>query len=191
MRLLLFVATVALLVLNWNRITNASSPPYRACLQGNASFLYAAIEADLVVVGSIHDYEIFDGAKQNKDVLKVLGLEESQSNGTISGSRRNVAIFKVAVEEFLHGEADPVVEVVWNTRFYHEPESITPPGQYLFALDKPKALIVTAPITSRVLPASDPDIYYLKSTGCLIPSMFAVGNWRTKMVRELFEGLND
>jgi len=191
MRLLVLVVTIALLVFGWSTTAHASSPPYRACVHGKASFLYAAIEADLVVVGSVQDYEVIDSVRQNSDVRRVLGLSESHAKDPLGCSPCNMAFFKIAIEEVLRGEAGAVVDVIWNTRFYHEPANTTPPGQYLFALDKSKALVVTAPITSRVLPDSDPDIYYLKTTGCLTPSMFAVGNWRAKMVRELFEGLND
>ena len=79
----------------------------------------------------------------------------------MNAGQLNMAFFKVAVEEVVFGEAEPIVDVIWNTKLYYEPSKHLPQGRYLFVLEKPRSLIVSAPITSLEVPTSNLNIYQI------------------------------
>ena len=76
--------------------------PPTPCLAAKDVFLYAAINAEFVVIGKIFDYEVINRTTEERRYRKALNIQTEKISGL-----SNIARFKIAVEEKLFWTPGP------------------------------------------------------------------------------------
>ena len=162
----------------------------QACIAIAPRELADVVYADVVVVGTIADYEIVRDMEFREQMLQSPGLTDDQRKiyaDPEQGLMSDYARFDIEVSEWLKGEGSDRIAATWDNSTFGEPDMLN--GVYLLALRDPASPVppLRGP-SANIGPAVEPDRLTLLQAPCAPPFLFPIEEAPLEETRAILRG---